>query len=56
MSVHVGILGSQGLTIADLLRGSALIAYASARTGQRVKLPFGGARRARKPIDLWRGE
>lgn len=31
-------------------------AYASARTGQRVSLPFEAARAARKPINLWLGE
>jgi predicted dehydrogenase len=30
-------------------------AYASARTGRRVSLPFDEARQARKPIDLWLG-
>lgn len=31
-------------------------AYASARTGRRVALPFDGARGVRKPVDLWLGE
>ena len=30
--------------------------YTSARTGQRVSLPFETARAARKLIDLWLGE
>lgn len=59
--VRVGIIGSQ--FVADLHAEALLCvleticaACASARTGQRVSLPFEGARRARKPIDLWRRE